>query len=257
MWKRILIIVAVLVVLGAGGYWAWITWGPDSSPAEETLGGSGTIEAEQVAVSSVIAGRIATLTAEPGFDTEEGAILFQLDSELLDLQVDQAEAGVKAARAQLEQLRADNAASASITQAEARLEQAEAALEMARVQAGYATIFAPVAGRIVQVTAAAGENAAPGKTLAVIADLDALYIDIYVPESSIARIQVGSSAKVTAGSSAEIFEASVTHIASEAEFTPSTVETKEQRAKLVYKVRLSVTDRGGVLRPGMTADVTF
>ncbi len=46
-------------------------------------------------------------------------------------------------------------------------------------------------------------------------------------------------------------------IATEAEFTPSNIETKEQRVKLVYEVRLSVEDASGVLKPGMPVDVEF
>ncbi len=68
MKKRIVMIVVVLLVLaaaGAGGWWAWITYG-DGATEEVVLGGSGTVEADEVAISSVIAGRITDVLVEEG-----------------------------------------------------------------------------------------------------------------------------------------------------------------------------------------------
>ncbi len=257
MLKRIIIAVVVIAILGGAGWWAWVTYGDGTVEPESALKGSGTVEAEQVAVSSMIAGRIATMSVEPGDQVSVGDVLFELDTELLELQVRHAEAGVKAARALLNQSKTDKASKAVLDQAQARLDQAQAALEISRVQVGYATVTAPVDGRVTQVVASSGENASPGRTLATIADLSRLYVSIYVPQTSIAQLQIGVRATVSTGSSAETFEATVTRIASEAEFTPSNVETKEQRAKLVYEVRLEIRNRADALKPGMPVDVTF
>ena len=80
---------------------------------------------------------------------------------------------------------------------------------------------------------------------------------IYIPETDIAKVRIGQSAVVTIDSSSVEFPGKVTFIASQAEFTPASVETKDQRAKLVYQVKLSVVNKGGVLKPGMPADVRF
>ncbi|MDZ4064625.1 MAG: hypothetical protein U1E22_08180, partial [Coriobacteriia bacterium] len=64
-------------------------------------------------------------------------------------------------------------------------------------------------------------------------------------------------ATVTTDSSSREFDARVTFIASQAEFTPSNIETRDQRVKLVYEVRLDIPDSGDVLKPGMPVDVRF
>ena len=102
-----------------------------------------------------------------------------------------------------------------------------------------------------------GENAAPGKTLATIADLDDLKVSVYIPETRIGEVRLGQKAIVYVDSSDTAFDAEVTFISSNAEFTPSNIETKDQRVKLVYEVRVKLTGGGDVLKPGMPVDVEF
>jgi len=259
MKKRILIVLIVVVLLaaaGAGGWWAWVTYG-NGTAEDEVLGGSGTVEANEIAVSSVLAGRIAEVRAEEGAEVASGTVLFTLEDDLLRLQVDQADAGLEAAEAALAQARADQLTPAEINQAQARVDQALAAKKMAEVQLAYAEVLAPMDGVITQVTASAGETAGSGKTLATIADLDTLFVSIYIPETQIGEITLGRSATISTDSSSQVFDGEVVYIASEAEFTPSNIETREQRVKLVYEVRLEVTDPGDVLKPGMPVDVEF
>lgn len=259
MKKRIVIVLVIVLLIAAaaaGGYWAWITYG-NGTAEEDVLGGSGTVEANEVAVSSVIPGRIAAVTAEEGAVITSGTVLFALEDDILRLQVDQADAGLKAAEAALAQARADELTQAEIDQAQARVDQAAAAKNMAEVQLAYAEIAAPMDGVITQVTASVGETAGSGKTLATIADLETLYVSIYISETRIGEIELGRSATISTDSSSNIFDAEVVYIASEAEFTPSNIETKEQRVKLVYEVRLKVTDTGDILKPGMPVDVEF
>lgn len=258
MKKRIIIVVVLLLIAAgaAGGWWWWDTYGQDATP-EDTLGGSGTVEARELAISSLIAGRITSADAKEGSEVTSGTVLFTLDTELLQLQVTQADAGVSAAQAALDQAISDEAGDAEVARAKARLDQAMAVKQIADAQLGYATITSPMAATVTKVTAALGETASPGKTLAILADLSTLYVSIYVPESQIAEITLGKEATVRTDSSESEFSGEVVFIASEAEFTPSNIETKEQRVKLVYEVRIEITDAGQLLKPGMPVDVTF
>jgi len=256
MAKKIIIAIVVVAALAGAGWWAWTTWG-EGSTEETALGGSGIVEADEVAVSAVISGRILTATGDEGSDVTSGTVLFTLDAALLDLQVEQAQAGVKAAEAALAKVKADQGSQAEIDQATARVTQANAALEAAKVQQSYATVTVPSDGVLTQVTASVGENASPGKTLATVADLDNLHVSIYIPETQIGQVKLGDKATIVTDSSTMTFEGEVVFIASEAEFTPSNIETKDQRVKLVYEVRLDVTNAEDVLKPGMPVDVTF
>ncbi len=255
--RRIAIVVIVLAIVGAAGWWAWNEWGSDLVSISDEGTMSGTVEAEESQVSSVIAGRIASSTATEGATVAAGQELFKLDDQVLALQVEQAEAGVRAAQAALDQAKADKATTAQISAAEARLDQAEAAVEIAKAQLSYATITAATDGVITAVVAKVGENASPGKALATISDLSSLHVSVYVPGTEIGQIELGQGATVTTDSSNEVFIGTVDFIADEAEFTPSNIETKEQRVKLVYKVRVKIEDAEGVLKPGMPVDVRF
>jgi HlyD family secretion protein len=165
---------------------------------------------------------------------------------------------VKAAEAAVEQVKNDDASTdADLAAARAQLAQATVALSMAKTTAGYASIWAPVPGVVTNKVGDIGENAAPGGTLAVIADTSHLTVTVYIAETDIAKVKVGQKATVTVDSSKVEFPGKVVFIASQAEFTPASVETKDQRAKLVYQVKVSVTNRDGLLKPGMPADVRF
>ena len=91
-----------------------------------------------------------------------------------------------------------------------------------------------------------------------IGQLDKLSITVYVPEDQYGEIKLGDSAVVSVDSFPdEFFDAIVTRIADQAEYTPRNVQTEEDRKTTVFAVELSVTDPGGKLKPGMPADVNF
>jgi membrane fusion protein YbhG len=253
--KRILMIVGGVAVVAAIAYGVWLYMGGTSSASNDQLGGTGTIEAQDVAVSSQTAGRIVTARVKEGDLVKKGAVLFTLDSTMAKIQVQQAGAGVDAAAATLRYAKDNDKSDAEIAQDQAALDQAKAALTMAKVQQGYSTIVSPIDGVALTVAAAAGENANPGATLATLGDVRHLTVSIYVPESRIGQVKVGQAGTLTTDSSDKTFTCKVTSVASEAEFTPASIETKDQRVKLVYQVQLDVSDPSGTLKPGMPADV--
>lgn len=83
------------------------------------------------------------------------------------------------------------------------------------------------------------------------------FVRVYVPETQIGRITAGQKASVTTDSSTSTFDGTVSFIASTSEFTPNNIETKDQRVKLVYEVRVRVADTSGTLKAGMPVAVTF
>jgi HlyD family secretion protein len=240
----------VLALVGGGAYW-WVS----THPAPVKQGVSGVIEARQYQVASVLAGRITEIKVHEGDTVKAGQPVVMLDAAPLDLGVKQAQAGVEAANAALKQAKDDDKSTAEIAAATAKVTQAQAAVDLAKVQVSYATINAPHAGTVTTVTTNAGQNAAPGKTLLTIIDPAESFVRVFVPEPQLGSVKVGKVAHVTAGGKA--FDGSVTFVASDAEFTPNNVETADQRAKLVYEVRVTLPDTGGVAKPGLPADVTF
>jgi HlyD family secretion protein len=247
------VLILLLLALGAGGYFWW-----RSADATESTGlsTSGTVEAQQFQVASVIAGRVNKVTVSEGDVVKQGQTLVVLDQSALKLQVDQAEQGVKAARAALRNAKEDGT-KADVSAARARLNQAESAVDLAKVQLGYATVTAPHSGVVVTLTANAGENAGPGRTLLTLTDPGDLFVRVFVSETQIGNIKIGQEATVTTESVPEPYTGTVSFVASEAQFTPNNVETKDQRTKLVFEVRVRISDPSGALKAGMPVDVAF
>jgi multidrug resistance efflux pump len=169
-------------------------------------------------------------------------------------QFDIAEANVGVARAQLEAIEA-GATEEELSVAESQVEQARAALQTIQVQLDKLTLRTPRSGVVLERMVSVGEIAAPNVSLLTIADLDQVTLTVYVPENQIGLVKVGQRARVKVDSYPErTFEASVVHIASEAEFTPKNVQTKEERASTVFAVKIRIPNPDGALKPGMPAD---
>ncbi len=251
------VIVLVLVLLIGGGiWWWWSSTQPGTAAAEQQL--TGSMEATQYQVTPAIGGPVASVTVREGDTVTKGQELVRLDRTSLKLALTQAEQGVKAARAALTNAKDDSGSTdADITAARARLAQAEASVKLAKVQLRFGVVTSPANGRVVSVLTNAGQNAAPARTLLTIIDPADLYVRVFVPETSIGRVAVGEAATVTTDSTSQRFTGKVSFIASESEFTPNNVQTKDQRVKLVYEVRVRVADSSQVLKAGMPVDVVL
>jgi HlyD family secretion protein len=258
MGKRIIPILIVVAVLAAGGYWAWTTYGPNAQAAAAALGGSGTIEADQIAVTPQTSGRVITAPAQEGTPVNKGEVLYRVDPTLLKLAVDQAHSGVTAAKANYKHVKKHHGSTkADKATAKAQWQQAQVAEKMAKVQLTYATIKSPITGVISNLAVLEGENAVPGSTLAIISDVSHLTVTIYVPETQIGEVKIGQDGTLRTDSTSKSYDAKVTYVSPQAEFTPSSVETKDQRVKLVYQVQLTITNADNSLKPGMPADVVL
>ena len=139
---------------------------------------------------------------------------------------------------------------------ESQVQQATAQLAEIDTQIGYLDIPSPLAGVVLTRSVELGEQVAPGSPLFSLVDLNRLYLKVYVPEPLIGRVALGQRVEVSVDAYPDqAFAATVTKVATAAEFTPKNVETKEERVKLVFAVELSLAENpGGVLKPGMPAD---
>ncbi len=117
-------------------------------------------------------------------------------------------------------------------------------------------ITSPVTGTVTEKLVEPGEVVAPGQKLFTLYNLDNLYFEGYVPEPKVGLIHLGQRGFVTVDAyPGKKFPVVVTFIASHAEFTPKEVQTKEERVKEVFKVKLKLLENPNhVLKPGMPAD---
>lgn len=189
--------------------------------------------------------------AQRGYDRtqrlhqQQAATTQQLDQAERDYRVlgDQ----IQAARAQQSAARHDVASSA------AQIAQIEDRIRRSR-------ITNPRAGTVLTKYVEPGEFVQQGQPLYKLAIVDSMELRAYVTEPQLAQIKIGQPAEVTidAGPKERTTRVGkVTWIASEAEFTPTPVQTREERADLVYAVKIVVPNHEGLFKIGMPADVRF
>ena len=169
-------------------------------------------------------------------------------------EIDQAAAALAQAKAQY-QLVQKGPRRETIDQARANVRQAEAALTMAQVKLSYAKVYSPLDGVVLSKNIEPGEYVAPGTPVVTVADLENIWLRAYVNEMDLDRVKLGQAVEITTDSKpGKTYPGRVGFIASEAEFTPKTVQTEQERVKLVYRIKIDIKNRSGELKPGMPAD---
>ncbi|MBI3994378.1 MAG: efflux RND transporter periplasmic adaptor subunit [Nitrospirae bacterium] len=133
---------------------------------------------------------------------------------------------------------------------------AEAALDLVRVQLENARLTAPLASTVFLRNREPGELATPGSTILTLGDLDHLWVSIYVKETDLGRVKLSGEAAISVDSfPGKKYRGKVIRISDQAEFTPKTIQTKEERVKLVFEVKVAIENQNSELKPGMPADV--
>ena len=169
-------------------------------------------------------------------------------------QADQAERDLRTVTAQLKALSAQGN---SVTR---EADAIAARVAQVRDRISRATIVTPRAGTVLAVYAREGEITAPGQPLFRIANLDTLELRAYVSGAQLAAVRLGHAVTVHVQQGEKgllALPGTVAWVASTAEFTPTPVQTRDERTSLVYAVRIRVPNRDGVLKIGMPGDVTF
>lgn len=124
-------------------------------------------------------------------------------------------------------------------------------------QLSKATIINPVTGTVLAKYAEQGEIAAAGKALYKIADLSYLNLRAYITGAQLSQVKLNQSVKVLVDDGADqykTYDGTVTWISNKAEFTPKTIQTKDERANLVYAIKIKVKN-DGYLKIGMYGEV--
>lgn len=151
-----------------------------------------------------------------------------------------------------------HAAQQDIAVARANIRSAAENLELAKIMLGYTTLRAPFSGVILTRQTELGEVMQPGTPVVTLADLDHVWLRAYVAETDLGRIRWGQAATVhTDTYPGRAYPGQISFIASEAEFTPKSVETHKERVTLVYRIKIDVSNPHHELKPGMPADATI
>lgn len=167
-------------------------------------------------------------------------------------QVERARAAVQLAQAnELELKRREQ----EIATRRAEAARAKAAMALVDTQLAETVAASPVDGVVLVKSADVGEVLAPGTTVLTVGDIDHPWLRGYVNETELGKVKVGSKVRVTTDSyPGKVYDGRVTFISSEAEFTPKQIQTKQERVKLVYRVKIEVENPNRELKSNMPAD---
>jgi len=170
---------------------------------------------------------------------------------------DASAAAVREAEQRLKLLKAGPRPDA-VRQARARVEASVAGRSLAETRLTQALLTAPMAGLVLAKHAEPGEMLAPGAPVVTIARMDEVWLRGYIPEAEVGRVAIGQRARVSADAwPGRILEGRVSFISSEAEFTPKNVQTEKERVKLVYRIKITLPNPKGELKPGMPLDAVI
>jgi HlyD family secretion protein len=116
-------------------------------------------------------------------------------------------------------------------------------------------IHAPLSGTVVTKVTDPGEYVIPGTPIVILVDLRNLHMKTYVKETDIGKVKLGDPGRVFLDAFPNRpFTARVSEISPDAEFTPKSVDIKEERVKLVFGVKLAVENPESYLKPGIPVD---
>ena len=249
--------------------------------------GNGRLEATEVNISAKLAGKIEQIFVNEGDYVKSGQKLVQMQTNILNAELAQAQAIIKVREAELASAKAalmqktsslknaesrykrakslleknatseqvfenDQAvyesAKAELDGARAAIQQAEAAIlaakaDAARIQADIddSSLTAPLEGRIQYRISEVGEVLNAGGKVLNLVDLTDVYLTFFLPEESAGRVKIGADVRLLMDALPNVpIPAKVSFVASVAQFTPKTVETKIERQKLMFRVKAKI-----------------
>lgn len=169
-------------------------------------------------------------------------------------QLDQADRDLRTLVAQLDAVRASQRSVGLEAQA------VDARVAQARDRVGRSQVVNPVGGTVLATFARQGEVVGAGQPLYKVAALDTLELRAYVSGAQLAQVKLGQQVDVSIDRGARqlaTVKGTVSWIASQGEFTPTPVQTRDERTDLVYAIKVRVANPEGVLKIGMPADVSL
>jgi HlyD family secretion protein len=183
-------------------------------------------------------------------EKERDAVVLRADTDRDRLA--EAEAVLRQAKSNLKKI---DAARKEQEGARSAAEAARATLEQATIQSGYAKLAAPFAGIITSRNVEPGEVVTVGREVLTVSDLSRVDLKIFVGETEIGKVKPGQRVEVKVDTFPKrTFEGRVTFVSPEGEFTPKIIQTKKERVKLVYLVKVNIPNPDLVLKTGMPAD---
>ena len=207
---------------------------------------AGTIEATKIDVPARVSSVIGVIDIHEGDKVKVGQALMTLTGEDLKIAAETAERDY----ARAEKLYK----SGSMPQES--YDHLRGKRDDAALRWNWCTITSSINGTVLNTYKEKGEWVSPGAKLLTLADLSEVWTLVYVAQPLLAKLSLGAKAEgYLPEMSGKTFEGKITKISDEAEFTPKNVQTREERTRLVYGIKVTFPNPDGILKPGMSVEV--
>ncbi len=284
--KKVIGIVALIALAIGIGWYAWQATLSERLPTS-VASGNGRIEATEYDIATKLPGRLLSVSSQEGDRVEAGKVLATMDTDDLQAQLHEAQAGLREARESrnyalaivaqreseltfaqaelrrsLQLVKQGHVSQEQVDQQRTSLKSAEAALKAAEIQvlqaeAGIAAaearierlqsniddgeLKAPIQGRVLYRLAEPGEILAGGGKVMTLLDLTDVYMTIFLPTAEAGKVIIGTEARIVLDAIPQYtIPAKVSFVAARAQFTPKAVETRAERDKLMFRVKVKI-----------------
>jgi HlyD family secretion protein len=221
-------------------------------------GFQGWVEADLIFVSPDEAGRVTKLTVREGDQIAAGAMLYEVDDDLQQADLNQNQASLLNAKQSFDRaqslMKTGSGTQANFDAAEAALRVAEAHVNTSQTRLARRQGFAPVTGSIQQIYFREGETVAAQRPVLSIMPPGNMKIRFFVPESELPKLALGDSVRIGCDGCAPDLTAKIYFIATTAEYTPPVIYSQDERSKLVYLIQAR-PDKPDALRVGQPVSV--
>jgi HlyD family secretion protein len=267
--KKIIIIVFIIFFIGTG---AFVYFGQKSNQQKE-LSYSGTIETTQAKLSFQVPGRVAQVNIQEGQAVTKNQIIVVLDRAEFASRYDQAKANVTSVQETFKDTKKNykrfeelfgkgvvtekerDSVKLPYEVAKSRLAESESVLSLAAIQLSYTQLKSPMDGIVTSRNIEPGETVNAGREVITISDLSRVDLKIFVDETEIGKVKHNQKVEVKVDTFPDkSYTGYVSFISPEGEFTPKIIQTKKERVKMVYLVKVSIVNPNFDLKAGMPAD---
>lgn len=267
--KRIIIIAFIVLFVSVG---LFVYFGQKNNRAGE-LFYSGTIEATQAKLSFQVPGRVNLVNFKEGQSVKKGELIAELDRAELQARYAQASALVKSASDTLVNARKNYQRFEELFKkgvvsekerdnlklnyeiAQSKLVEAQSLLKQASVYLDYTRMKSPMDGVITSRNIEPGETVTAGREVIAVSNLSNVELKIFIEETQIGKVRPNQQVDVSVDTfPGKVYQGVVSFVSPEGEFTPKIIQTKKERVKLVYLVKVTIENPNFELKTGMPAD---
>ncbi|MBO5668489.1 MAG: efflux RND transporter periplasmic adaptor subunit [Lentisphaeria bacterium] len=271
--KKIIVCILVLCVAALGFYGIRTYRANARYRLAGFAHGNGRLESTEVTIAAKLAGRVEEVYADEGDLVRKGDKLALMQLNILNAQLEQAEAELSLAEAQFkqkesamrgaesrfkreEQMRSKGATSeqeyenarthffscqADVAAAKAQIQVAKAQIRRVQADIDDSLLISTVRGRVQYRIAEPGEVLNSGDGVLNLVDLTDVYMTFFLPEGISGKVRIGADVRIVLDAIKDTpIPARITFVSSEAQFTPKTVETQEERQKLMFRVKAKI-----------------